>query len=117
MTEWAVDGLGFLVLLIGMRLGQPRFLRALCSLAFLYLIVFSILYYLWLKVQFHHFQTHPEMIRVGISAAFVFEGFWKLFANMLLLQGLLPIAALFTIYFAVKWLAGSLGPGARFFDR
>jgi hypothetical protein len=116
MTEWLVDGASFLVLFIGMRLGQPRFLRAMCTLAVIYLIIFAVVYFLWLKWKLHYFDTHPQMIHLGISAAFGFEGFWKLFANMLLLQGIMPEAGIFLVYFAIKWLSASVGPTSRFFS-
>src|SRR5579871_2289374 len=115
MTEWMVDGVGFLLLCLGMRLGQPRFLRALCTIGLIYLLVFSATYFLWLKWKLHYFKAHPEVIHVGISAAFVFEGFWKLLANMLLLQGVLPVAGVFLLYFAVKWLTTPVGPGSSYF--
>ena len=115
MTEWLVDGLGFLVLCLGIRMGQPRFLRILCGVALAYLAIFFVSYLVWLKWKYHYFIAHPEIIHVGISAAFVFEGFWNLFASMLLLNCIMPLAVLFMLYFAIKWLATPAGPGSSYF--
>jgi hypothetical protein len=103
MNTWLIDLLGFLLLCAGMRLGQPRSLRALCTIACIYLVIFCIGYYLWLKSQFLHFQSNPDVFHAGISAAFAFEGFWQVFANMLLLQGAVPVALVFLVYFFFRW--------------
>lgn len=115
MNVWAVDALSFLLLLMGMRFGQPRFLRALCVIGITYLAIFFAVYYFWLKWKFHYFKTHDEMIHTGILAAFVFQGFWKLFYNMLLLYGVMPVAAVFVLYFAVKWLTSPMTPGSTYY--
>ncbi len=115
MIEWAVDGLTILFLCIGMRVGASRLLRGLCTIALTYLIVFSVTYYLWLNFKYTHFRAHPEMVHVGISAAFVFEGFWHLLVSMILLQAVMPIGMVFLLYFGVKWLSTPVGPGSRAF--
>jgi hypothetical protein len=115
MSAWGVDFLGLGLLCLGMRMGEPRFLRALCTFGLIYLVIFFVTYYFWLKWKFQHFKTHPEMIHIGIASAFGFEGFWKVLANMLLLQGLMPVAVAFVLYFAVKWLASPPRPGSNYY--
>jgi hypothetical protein len=40
--------------------------------------------------------------------AFRFQGFWSLLGNMVLVQGLFPVAVLITLVLAVKWLSGGI---------
>jgi hypothetical protein len=115
MTNILADVLGFLLLCVGARFGSPALLRLLCRIAAAYILVFSICYYLWLTAKFHAFKTTPGLPHNDISAAFAFEGFWKLFANMVLLQGVLPMAVIMLLYFAVKWLAASTKPGSSYY--
>jgi hypothetical protein len=115
MTEWFVDIVGFLLLCLGMRLGQPKLLRALCAVGIAYLSIFFVTYYVWLKWKYHYFEAHPEMLHVGISAAFAFEGFSRLLASMVLLQGIIPVGLVFLVYFSIKWLASSARPGSSYF--
>ncbi len=112
MSAWVIDVIGFLILVIGARAGRPRAVRGLCALGTLYLVAFGIVYYLWLSRIHHHFKAHPEMLHVGIAAAFTFEGFWKLFGNMLLMQGVIPIGLVFLLYYTVKWLNVPFRPGS-----
>ncbi len=104
MLVWAVDFIGFLLLCVGSRLATPRILRLFCRIAALYILVFAVGYYFWLRPQYHYFQTHPHFFQDGILMAFRFEGFWRLLGNMILLQGLGPVALLAMLYFGIKWL-------------
>lgn len=115
MTNILADVLGFILLCVGARLGSPILLRLLCRIAVAYIAVFSICYYLWLSSKFHAFKAHPELMHNGVSAAFAFEGFWKVFANMILLQGLIPVAVIMLLYFAIKWLSASSKPGSSYY--
>lgn len=115
MTVYLADVLGFILLCIGAKLATPALLRLLCRIAVVYVVVFSVCYYLWLISKFHAFKSHPGLLHTGISAAFLFEGFWRLFANMVLLQGIIPVATIMLIYFAVKWLTASTGPGSSYY--
>ncbi len=112
MSAWVADIIAFLVLCIGARAGRPRAVRGLCALGTIYLVFFSIAYYIWLSGAYHRFKTHPGMLHVGIVSAFAFEHFWTLFGNMLLVQGVIPLALVFLVYFAVKWLNIPLRPGS-----
>jgi hypothetical protein len=107
---WAVDLVGFLLLCVGTKLAMPRGLRVLCTIGVVYLLAFAICYYFWLAAQFRYFRDHPHFFQTGIGMAFKFEGFWKLFGNMVLLQGILPIVVVITLYLAWKWLSVGLLP-------
>ncbi len=71
----------------------------------LYVLVFAVGYYFWLLPRFQNFHDHSHVIQTGISMAFRFQGFWSLLANMVLVQGILPVVVFLTLYFAVKWLS------------
>ncbi len=113
--EWILDALCLLLLCIGTRIGQPRLLRVLCGFGLIYFVIFMLAYFFWLNWKFQYFLTHPDRSGAGISAAFAFEGFWQLFSSMLLLQGVLPIALVFLIYFSVRWLSAPMRPGSRYY--
>ena len=114
MIEWVLDVMGFLLLCVGAKLAMPPLLRLLCRIAAVYLAVFSICYYIWLIPQFRNFKNHQQLFHTGMSVAFAFEGFWKLLSNMILLQGILPVAVVFLLYFGVRWLSASTGPGSGY---
>jgi hypothetical protein len=110
MIVWVVDFLGFLLLCVGSNLAMPRFLKLLCRLAVVYLLVFSVCYYLWLIPQYRYFESHLHYIHPGMSMAFSFEGFWQLLGNMILVEGMLPVAVVLIFYFGIKWVAMSTSP-------
>jgi hypothetical protein len=74
----------------------------------LYVLIFTVGYYFWLLPWFRHFKDHPHTGQTGISMAFRFQGFWSLLGNMVLVQGLFPVAVLITLVLAVKWLSGGI---------
>jgi hypothetical protein len=115
MINILADVGGFLLLCVGAKMATPALLRLLCRIAVAYVTVFSVCYYLWLLPKYHFFKHNPELLHTGISAAFRFEGFWKLFANMVLLQAVIPVATIMLLYFAVKWLSASTGPGSSYY--
>jgi hypothetical protein len=110
---WVVDFLGFLLLSIGVKLAMPRGLRLICLLALSYLLVFTIGYYFWLAAQYQYALDHPHFFQTGIGIAFRFEGFWNLLGNMVLLQGIFPVAVVIIVYLAIKWLSVGLLPTSR----
>ncbi len=110
-----IDVLGFLLLCVGIKFGTPRLLRLLCTITAIYIGVFSLCYYLWLRPIFHSYKAHPELLHTGISAAFRFESFWKLLGNMILLQAIIPVLVIFLVYFGIKWLSASNGPGSIYY--
>jgi hypothetical protein len=110
-----IDVLGFLLLCFGAKVAAPPLLKLLCRIAVAYIAIFSISYYFWLLTKFHAFKSHPEFLHSGISAAFLFVGFWKLFANLVLLQSIVPAAAILLLYFSVRWLSAKTGPGTSYY--
>jgi len=115
MTDWVLDVGGFLLLCVGLKFGQPRLLRLFCLVGAVYVAVFSVCYYFWLLPQFHSFKSHPQLLYTGIAAAFRFESFWKLLSNMILLEAILPVAGVFLLFYAVKWLTTSSRPGSTYY--
>jgi hypothetical protein len=115
MITISADVLGFVLLCVGSRWGSPALFRLLCRIAVIYMAVFSLCYYFWLRSKFHAFKTHTELMHNGISAAFAFEGFWRAFANMVFLQGLIPMAVIMLLYFSVRWLTASSAPGSNYY--
>jgi len=113
MFVWVVDFIGFLLLCVGSSLATPRLFKLFCRIAVLYLLIFAVSYYFWLLPRFQHFQDHSYLGQTGISAAFRFQGFWSLLGNMVLIQGILPVVVLLTLYFAVKWLTADIRFTAR----
>jgi hypothetical protein len=113
MIVWVVDFIGFILLCVGSKLAIPRILRLFCRIAILYVLIFTVCYYFWLTPRFRYFEDHPHFSQTGISIAFKFQGFWTLLGNMVLLQGMFPLAVLFILFFAVKWLS----TGIRFDSR
>jgi hypothetical protein len=108
MFAWVVDFIGFLLLCAGSTLATPRLLKILCRIAVAYVLIFTVGYYFWLIPWFQHFKDHPHVGQTGISMAFRFQGFWSLLGNMVLVQSILPVVVIFTLYFAVKWLAADI---------
>lgn len=104
MSVWVVNILGFLALCIGAWLGRPRLARVISGLGVIYFLSLFILYILLLQSKFADFKAHSSIRHVGIEAAFAFEGFWQLLGSLILLQGMVPIALGFLLYFFIRWL-------------
>jgi hypothetical protein len=115
MNELVVDVMGFLLVCVGAKYGEPRLLRLLCLIAAAYIGLFAVSYYIYLIPLFHIFKNHPEHMYAGISAAFRFENFWKLLGNMILLDAIAPVGTVFLMYFGIKWLTASTGPGTPYY--
>lgn len=113
MIVWVVDFIGFLLLCVGSKLAAPWILRFFCRIAVLYVLIFTICYYFWLIPRFRYFEEHPHFSQTGISMAFKFQGFWSLLGNMVLLQGIFPVAVFLTLFLAVKWLSAGIRVDVR----
>jgi hypothetical protein len=113
MFVWVVDFIGFLLLCVGSRLATPRLFKLLCRIAALYVLIFTVGYYFWLLPWLQHFKDHPDIGQTGISTAFRFQGFWSLLGNMVLMQGILPVVVVLTVYFAFKWLSADIRLASR----